>query len=93
MDLTLTADEEAFRDELREWLEANHPGPSPGGGDQAEFEFQREWQKVLHEGGWAGISWPKEYGGRGATPDRAGDRFRGDGAREGARARRTCSAS
>jgi alkylation response protein AidB-like acyl-CoA dehydrogenase len=67
MDLTLTAEEEAFRDELRAWLEANHPGESPGGGDQAEFEFQRQWQKQMHAGGWAGVSWPKEYGGRGAT--------------------------
>src|SRR5918999_3460035 len=67
MDLTLNAEEEAFRDELRAWLEENHPGPSPTGGDQAQFQFQREWQKQLHAGGWAGISWPKEYGGRGAT--------------------------
>ncbi len=66
MDLSLTTEEQAFRDEIRAWLEANHPGPSPTG-DQAEFEFQRGWQKKLHAGGWAGISWPKEYGGRGAT--------------------------
>ena len=52
---------------MRAWLEANHPGESPGGGDQAEFEFQRDWQKTMHDGGWAGISWPKEFGGRGAT--------------------------
>ena len=67
MDLTLTAEEEAFRDELRAWLEENHPGPSPKGGDQAQYEFEREWQRKLHSGGWAGVSWPKEYGGRGAT--------------------------
>jgi alkylation response protein AidB-like acyl-CoA dehydrogenase len=48
-------------------LEENHPGPSPGGGDEAEFAFGREWQRQLYEGGWAGVSWPKEYGGRGAT--------------------------
>ena len=67
MDLTLNPDEQEFRDEFRSWLEANHPGPVPGGGDQEEFEFTREWQRRLHEGGWAGVSWPKEYGGRGAT--------------------------
>ncbi len=67
MDLTLTADEQAFRDEFREWLEANHPGPAPRGGDQAQFEFERAWQRELHAAGWAGVSWPKEYGGRGAT--------------------------
>ncbi len=67
VDLTLTPDEQAFRDELRAWLEQNHPGPSPHGGDQVLFEFEREWQRRLHAGNWAGISWPKEYGGRGAS--------------------------
>src|SRR5690606_2762250 len=67
VDLTLTAEEQAFRDEVREWLAANHPGEPPAGGEEAEFEFAREWQRTLHEAGWAGISWPKEYGGRGAT--------------------------
>src|SRR5204862_7536259 len=67
MDLTLTSEEQAFQDEVRAWLEENHPGPTPSGGDQVKFEFEREWQHKLHEAGWAGISWPKEYGGRGAT--------------------------
>src|SRR5436190_5243911 len=67
MDLTLTSEEEAFRNEVRAWLDENHPGATPSGGDQVRFEFEREWQHKLHEGGWAGISWPKEYGGRGAT--------------------------
>ena len=67
MDLSLTPDEQAFRDEFRAWLEANHPGPAPHGGDQVQYEFEREWQRKLHAGGWAGVSWPKEYGGRGAT--------------------------
>jgi alkylation response protein AidB-like acyl-CoA dehydrogenase len=66
MDLTLTTDEQAFRDEVRAWLEANHPGPEPEG-DDAKFEFLREWQGRMHAAGWAGISWPKEYGGRGAS--------------------------
>jgi alkylation response protein AidB-like acyl-CoA dehydrogenase len=66
MDLTLTSEEQAFRDEVRSWLEENHPGPEPEG-EQGKFEFRREWQHKLHEAGWAGISWPKEYGGRGAT--------------------------
>ncbi len=66
MDLTLSESEEAFRDEVRSWLEANHPGLEPHG-DEAAFAFRREWQRTMHEGGWAGISWPREYGGRGAT--------------------------
>jgi alkylation response protein AidB-like acyl-CoA dehydrogenase len=67
VDLSLTESEEAFRDEVRAWLEANHPGPAPVGDDEAEFEFRRAWQRELHEAGWAGISWPEEYGGKGAT--------------------------
>ena len=66
MDLTLSPQEEAFRDELRSWLEANHPGPEPEG-DEAAFAFRKSWQKRVYEAGWAGVSWPREYGGRGAT--------------------------
>jgi alkylation response protein AidB-like acyl-CoA dehydrogenase len=66
VDLTLNESEAAFRDEVRAWLEANHPGEEPAAENEA-FEFRRAWQKQMHEGGWAGISWPKEYGGRGAT--------------------------
>jgi alkylation response protein AidB-like acyl-CoA dehydrogenase len=66
MDLTPTPQEQAFRDELRAWIEANHPGPEPEG-DVAGFEFRRAWQRRLHDDDWAGVSWPKEYGGRGAT--------------------------
>jgi alkylation response protein AidB-like acyl-CoA dehydrogenase len=66
VDLTLSPNEQAFRDELRAWLEANHPGQEPSG-DEAAFEFRKDWQRRLHEAGWAGLSWPKEYGGRGAT--------------------------
>jgi alkylation response protein AidB-like acyl-CoA dehydrogenase len=66
VDLTLSTEEEAFRDELRAWLDANHPGREPEG-DEGGFEFRRAWQKKLYEAGWAGLSWPQEYGGRGAT--------------------------
>jgi alkylation response protein AidB-like acyl-CoA dehydrogenase len=66
VDLTLSPAEEAFRDELRAWLRDNHPGREPAG-DEASFEFRRAWQRKLHGAGWAGVSWPTEYGGRGAT--------------------------
>ncbi len=66
MDLTLTQEEQSFQDEVRAWLVENHPGREPDG-EEAKFEFRRAWQRELHEAGWAGISWPKEYGGRGAT--------------------------
>jgi alkylation response protein AidB-like acyl-CoA dehydrogenase len=66
MDLTLSPQELRFRDELRTWLHDNHPGPDPQGAD-AVFEHRREWQRTMHRAGWVGISWPKDFGGRGAT--------------------------
>ena len=66
MDLSLSPSEEAFRDELRRFLAEHHPGRTPDG-DVEGFELRRAWQRTLHDHGWAGVSWPKEYGGRGAT--------------------------
>ncbi|UTI65234.1 acyl-CoA dehydrogenase family protein [Paraconexibacter antarcticus] len=66
MDLTFAPNEAQFRDELRGWLAANGPGPEPEGED-AQYAWRRDWQRKLHEGGWAGVHWPVEYGGRGAT--------------------------
>ncbi|MEX1142714.1 MAG: acyl-CoA dehydrogenase family protein [Thermoleophilaceae bacterium] len=66
MDLTLSPNEQAFRDELRAWVAENHPGEEPSG-DEAAWEFRVAWQRKLHEAGYAGLSWPEEYGGRGAT--------------------------
>ena len=66
VDLTLSPNEEAFRDELRSFLEEHHPGREPDG-DEAAFKFRRDWQRTLNDAGLAGVSWPKEYGGRGAT--------------------------
>src|SRR4051794_41209232 len=73
MDLTLTTEETAFRDEVRAWIEANHPGPAPQGGDQVQYEFEREWQRKLHEAGWAGGSLPEGDRGPPANPVWAGD--------------------
>jgi alkylation response protein AidB-like acyl-CoA dehydrogenase len=72
MDLNLTPDEEQFRDELRAWLRAHRPEPWRGSLDDSEarrshFEYLRAWQRTLFEGGWAGVAWPRESGGRGAT--------------------------
>jgi alkylation response protein AidB-like acyl-CoA dehydrogenase len=64
MDLNYTPSELAFRDELRGWLAANLPRDWDG---SQGFEYQREWQRRVHAGGWAGVAWPREYGGRGAT--------------------------
>jgi len=61
--------EEAFRAEARAWLEANLPGTSrPARADlRARRDHDLVWQRRMFEGGWAGISWPREFGGRGAT--------------------------
>lgn len=67
MDLTLSPSEQGFRDEVATWLRENNPGPEPEGSLDEVMTFRREWQLKLHAAGWAGISWPKEYGGRGAT--------------------------
>ncbi|MBS1677297.1 MAG: acyl-CoA dehydrogenase family protein [Actinobacteria bacterium] len=67
MDLTLSPSEEGFRDEVATWLRENNPGREPEGSLDEVMTFRREWQRKLHAAGWAGISWPKEYGGRGAT--------------------------
>jgi len=67
MDLTYTAEEDAFRAEARRWLEANVPVEPLPSFDTAEgFEQHRQWEAVLAEGRWSAVSWPEEYGGRGA---------------------------
>ena len=67
MDLTFSERELAFRDELRAWLQSNQPGAEPEGDEDAHYAYRRDWQRRLADGGWAGVHWPKEYGGRGAT--------------------------
>ncbi|MBW2448666.1 MAG: acyl-CoA dehydrogenase [Deltaproteobacteria bacterium] len=67
MDLTYTAEQDAFRKEARAWLEANAPSaPLASFDTKAGFEAHREWEKTLHAGGFAMVPWPVEYGGRGA---------------------------
>jgi alkylation response protein AidB-like acyl-CoA dehydrogenase len=67
MDLAFSPAEEAFRAELRAWLAANAPAERPAGTLAEEVAFLRDWQRRLHAGGWVGIHWPREYGGRGAS--------------------------
>ncbi len=70
MDLNLSQDELEFRDELRSWLAANAPRDWNEHRDEpleARFDFLKRWQRKLYDAGWAGVSWPKEYGGRGAS--------------------------
>ncbi len=69
MDLRDTPEEAAFRSELRAWLDENLPEELRGHrGGSARFEGpeMRAWSRALHEAGYAGLTWPKEYGGAGA---------------------------
>ena len=74
MDLHATPDQQAFRAELRGWLEANLPweygkGLPPRFDDLAkEVAFLRSWQGKLATGKWVGVAWPEAFGGRGAGP-------------------------
>ncbi len=72
MDFSYPADVERFRHELRTWLSANLTDEliaarRPSGRDDAVFEKLRVWNATMADAGWAAVSWPREYGGRGAT--------------------------
>ena len=73
MDFRDTPEEAAFRDEVRTWLSENLVGEFAriGGGrgtaDEEHWDTRLEWERKLGEAGWIGLSWPEEYGGRGAT--------------------------
>ena len=62
--------ERQFRQEVREWLRANRPAePRPPDDSPADqLAYDRAWQRAQYDGGWAGVHWPVEYGGRGLTP-------------------------
>ena len=71
MDIRFSAEEIAFRDELRAWLGEVLPtlGDPPERDDwTARREWDMGWQRKLYDAGYAGINWPSEFGGRGSTP-------------------------
>jgi alkylation response protein AidB-like acyl-CoA dehydrogenase len=67
MDLDFSVEQGDFREEVRTWLAEHKPaGPRPS--DHAGIRaYDLGWQRAQYEGGWAGISWPQEYGGRGLS--------------------------
>jgi alkylation response protein AidB-like acyl-CoA dehydrogenase len=72
VDFSYPADVERFRAELREWLSANLTDEliaarRPSGHNDVVFEKLRTWNRTMADAGWAAVSWPREYGGRGAT--------------------------
>ena len=73
MDFSFSDRELAFAAEARAWLAANLPAEWrrdhcwTRADDPLWREIARTWQRMLYDGGWIAISWPREHGGRGAT--------------------------
>src|SRR5438270_1006324 len=74
MDFNYNPEDEAFRKEFRAWLEVNAPKDHRSDNldmfaeeDEGDWDRRVGWVKKLASGGWTGIDWPKEYGGRGAS--------------------------
>jgi alkylation response protein AidB-like acyl-CoA dehydrogenase len=67
MDLTYTPEQQAFRAEVRGWLEAHVPKQPLEHFDATRegFEAHRAWEATLKSGDWGMVTWPREYGGRG----------------------------
>ncbi|KUI20781.1 acyl-CoA dehydrogenase [Mycobacterium sp. GA-1285] len=73
MDFSYPPDVEQFREELRTWLAANLTDEVVAairrrGRDPGTFELLKAWDATAADAGWGAVSWPAEYGGRGATP-------------------------
>jgi alkylation response protein AidB-like acyl-CoA dehydrogenase len=71
VELRYSEADEAFRAELRTWLDATLPALSPGPPRDAwadRRKWDTDWQRRLFDAGYAGLHWPEDYGGRGATP-------------------------
>jgi len=71
VDLRYSESDERFRAEVRAWLSDALPKlpPKPGPHDwDARRAYDTTWQRMLFDAGYAGINWPSEYGGRGASP-------------------------
>src|SRR5918999_3886287 len=69
MDFRDTAEEQEFRTKLRTWFEETLPDGWRERGHlrgRMEEDVSREWSKKLYEAGYAGLTWPKEFGGAGA---------------------------
>jgi len=68
MDLRYAPEDEAFRAQVRTWLEKEapaHGAPPPGDDWPARRAYDTAWQRVLHDAGFAGLHWPAGFGGRG----------------------------
>mgnify|MGYP003970115917 FL=1 len=73
MDMAMTAEDAAFRDEVRAFFDAKlsddmREASNLTSGVFAEFEIGRRWHTALYEQGWIAPAWPTEHGGTGWTP-------------------------
>ena len=69
MDYDDSPEEAEFRAGLRAWLTEHAPPPPPPLWEtDATHEYKTKWMTDLYDGGWVGLSWPVEYGGRGLSP-------------------------
>lgn len=66
MDLQYSEADREFRARSRAWLKANVPRTARPDG-MAGAQYDRDWQRKLYDHGWAGVAWPKEYGGLGLS--------------------------
>lgn len=66
MDLQYSEADREFRARARAWLKANVPQTARPGG-MAGAQYDRDWQRKLYDHGWAGVAWPREYGGLGLS--------------------------
>jgi alkylation response protein AidB-like acyl-CoA dehydrogenase len=67
MDIGFSPQETRFREECRDWLEANVPDEKRPLDAADAIGFDKAWQRRLFDAGWAGINWPEAYGGRGLS--------------------------
>lgn len=67
MDIRFSPEEQHFRAECRDWLHDNVSGERRPMDAAAAIDFDKAWQRRLFDAGWAGINWPREYGGRGLS--------------------------
>jgi alkylation response protein AidB-like acyl-CoA dehydrogenase len=70
MQMALSSEQVAFRDECRQWLADNRPAPLPDD-EEARFRERVAWQRRLQADRWAAVDWPEEVGGRGASTTEA----------------------
>src|SRR2546425_2514581 len=66
MELRDTPDEAAFRQEVSDFIAQNLPSSARQRGARRFEDADREWSRKIGEAGYAGLTWPKEYGGAGA---------------------------